>query len=85
MSRAESRRTEEREGRGTWRDACFTDADAQHMRRINWWTEEDMQSTASTDNQKSPMEYIAGLIEVCCRADGFSAKTRSPDLDREET
>jgi hypothetical protein len=44
-----------------------------------------MQSTASTDNQKSPMEYIAGLIEVCCRADGFSAKTRSPDLDREET
>jgi hypothetical protein len=55
------------------------------MCRINRWTEEDMQSTASTDNQKSPMEYIAGLIEVCCRADGFSAKTRSPDLDREET
>ena len=54
----------------SWRTACSKDTNAERMRRINRLTKEDMQKGPSTDNQNSSMEYIAGPIEVHCRADG---------------
>jgi len=41
-----------------------------------------MQKKPSADNQDPSMEYIAGPIEVCCRADGVFGQDRAHTVIR---